>query len=61
MSLLGVLLFLPGGTGAYFGGAVSELKMGYCYAMNRLGFVPEDPRQLTLREAVIEATKAQLG
>jgi len=54
--------FVHGGTGGSFGGAVPELEMGYCYAMNRLGFhFPEDPRELALREAAIEAAKAQLG
>ena len=54
--------FLHGGTGGSLGGAVPELEMGYCYAMNRLGFhLPDDPRELALRVAATEAAKAQLS
>jgi hypothetical protein len=39
-----------------------ELEMGFCYAMNRMGFhLLDDPRERALREAAQAATKTHLG
>ncbi|HVR80079.1 MAG TPA: serine hydrolase domain-containing protein [Acidimicrobiia bacterium] len=54
--------FGHGGAGGSFGAAVPELEMGYCYAMNRLGFhLLDDPREAALREAAAEAAKTRLS
>ena len=50
------------GAGGSMGFADPELKMGFCYAMNRMGFhLWNDPREELLRQAAQEAARAQLA
>jgi len=50
------------GAGGSMGLADPELEMGFCYAMNRMGFhLFDDPRERALREAAQTAAKAHLG
>ena len=51
----------PGAWGS-MGFADPELKMGFCYAMTRMGFhLWNDPREELLRQAAQEAARAQLA
>ncbi len=44
------------------GFADPELKMGFCYAMNRMGFhLLDDPREKAVRNAARDAAQAALG
>ncbi len=50
------------GAGGSMGLADPELKMGFCYAMNRMGFhLLDDPRERLLREAAQSAARAHLA
>ncbi len=47
------------GAGGSFGFAEPDLNMGFCYAMNRMGYhLLEDPREVRVRRAAIEAARA---
>ena len=47
------------GAGGSLGFADPELEMGFCYAMNRMGFyLLDDPREVALRTAARECAKA---
>jgi CubicO group peptidase (beta-lactamase class C family) len=50
------------GAGGSMGLADPELELGFCYAMNRMGFhLFDDPRERALREAARSAAKTHLG
>lgn len=50
------------GAGGSMGFADPELKMGFCYAMNRMGFhLWDDPREHALRQAAQQAARSQLA
>ena len=50
------------GAGGSMGLADPELEMGFCYAMNRMGFhLLDDPRERALRDAARSAARAHLG
>ncbi len=50
------------GAGGSMGFGDPELEMGFCYAMNRMGFyLFDDPREKALRDAARHATKAYLA
>jgi CubicO group peptidase (beta-lactamase class C family) len=40
------------GNGGSFGFADPELRIGYCYAPNRLGFGLVDPREIAIRHVL---------
>lgn len=49
------------GAGGSMGFADPDLRMGFCYAMNRMGFhLWDDPREVALRTAAQEAARAAL-
>jgi CubicO group peptidase (beta-lactamase class C family) len=49
------------GAGGSMGFADPQLRMGFCYAMNRMGFhLWNDPREVSLRHAAQAAAKATL-
>ena len=48
------------GAGGSMGLADPELELGFCYAMNRMGFhLVDDPREKTLRDAALEAARKE--
>lgn len=50
------------GAGGSMGFADPELKMGFCYAMNRMGFhLWDDPRETALRHAAQAAARSHLA
>jgi CubicO group peptidase (beta-lactamase class C family) len=50
------------GAGGSLGFADPELRMGFCYAMNRMGFyLLDDPREVALRTAAQQAARAHIG
>jgi CubicO group peptidase (beta-lactamase class C family) len=50
------------GAGGSMGLADPDLEMGFCYAMNRMGFyLLDDPRERLLREAAAAAARAHLA
>jgi CubicO group peptidase (beta-lactamase class C family) len=50
------------GAGGSMGFADPELRMGFCYAMNRMGFhLWDDPRESALRQAAQTAARAHLA
>jgi CubicO group peptidase (beta-lactamase class C family) len=49
------------GAGGSMGFADPELKMGFCYAMNRMGFhLVDDPREVRIRSAARESARNAL-
>ena len=50
------------GAGGSMGFADPELGMGFCYAMNRMGFyLFDDPRETALRDAATQAARARIA
>ena len=50
------------GAGGSMGFADPELKMGFCYAMNKMGFyLVDDPREVRIREAARTAARGYLA
>ncbi len=50
------------GAGGSMGFADPESKMGFCYAMNRMGFhLVDDPREVRIRHAAQDAARRHLG
>ena len=49
------------GAGGSMGFADPDLEMGFCYAMNKMGFhLVDDPREVRIRDAARQAAKAQI-